>query len=76
VIDISLKNSSGIGLIEKIADYDKEIMMIVLSMHDEGLYAERAIMAGAKAYIMKQETSSTVIPATASIISSLVSVAI
>lgn len=69
VIDISLKNSNGIGLIEKIAEYDKNVLMLVLSMHDEGLYAERAIMAGAKAYIMKQESSATVIQAIRTVLS-------
>ncbi len=61
IVDISLKNRSGIDLIEQIKKFDKKILVLVLSMHDESLYAERALLAGAKGYIMKQETSDSVI---------------
>ncbi len=61
IVDISLKNGSGIDLIERIKNFDKNILILVLSMHDESLYAERALLAGAKGYIMKQETSDSVI---------------
>ncbi|MBU3915364.1 response regulator transcription factor [bacterium] len=61
IIDISLKNGNGIDLIERIKNYDKTILVLVLSMHDESLYAERSLLAGAKGYIMKQETSDSVI---------------
>jgi len=55
IIDISLKGIDGIELIKKIKERYQYIPMLVVSMHDESLFAERALRAGAKGYIMKQE---------------------
>jgi len=61
IVDISLKQGSGIELIKNIKRLHPGIVIIVLSMHDERLYAERALRAGARGYIMKSETAKKVI---------------
>jgi DNA-binding NarL/FixJ family response regulator len=63
IVDISLKSGSGIELIKNIRAIAPEVAVIVLSMHDENLYAERALRAGARGYIMKRETAKKVIAA-------------
>jgi len=63
IVDITLKDMSGIDLIKEIRKSHKEITMLVISMHDENLYAERAFRAGAKGYVMKQEASESVVQA-------------
>lgn len=63
IVDISLKGGSGLELIKDIKALDFSVTVIVLSMHDEGLYAERALRAGARGYIMKRETAKKVISA-------------
>lgn len=55
IVDISLKTISGIELIKNIKIQYPNLHVLVLSMHDESLYAERALRAGAKGYIMKRE---------------------
>lgn len=61
IIDISLTNESGLELIKHITKRFPEVAVIVLSMHDEALYAERALRAGARGYVMKHETSKSVL---------------
>jgi len=63
IVDISLKDSSGVELIKSLKQSQPEVAVLVLSMHDESLYAERALRAGAKGYIMKRETTKKVIDA-------------
>jgi DNA-binding NarL/FixJ family response regulator len=63
IVDISLKLGSGIELIKNLKASHPGIAVIVLSMHDERLYAERALRAGARGYIMKCETAKKVIAA-------------
>lgn len=63
LVDISLENSNGIELIKLIDDLGLKIPMLVLSMHDESLYAEHALRAGASGYVMKQAASNTLIMA-------------
>jgi DNA-binding NarL/FixJ family response regulator len=63
IVDISLKQGSGIELIKSLKASHPDIAIIVLSMHDERLYAERALRAGARGYIMKRETAKKVITA-------------
>jgi DNA-binding NarL/FixJ family response regulator len=55
LVDISLSSMNGIELIKNIKVQHPMLPILVLSMHDESLYAERALRAGAKGYIMKQE---------------------
>ena len=54
IIDISLPGPSGIELIKGLKSRFPALRMLVLSMHDEALYAERALRAGAMGYVMKQ----------------------
>jgi len=61
VIDISLTNESGLELIKHLVRQFPEVAVVVLSMHDETLYAERALRAGARGYVMKHETSKNVL---------------
>jgi DNA-binding NarL/FixJ family response regulator len=63
IVDISLKGGSGIELIKNLKTVQPRVAVIVLSMHDEDLYAERALRAGARGYIMKRETAKKVIAA-------------
>jgi DNA-binding NarL/FixJ family response regulator len=63
IVDITLKDMSGIDLIKEIRKFNKVITMLVISMHDESLYAERAFRAGAKGYVMKQEASESIVQA-------------
>jgi DNA-binding NarL/FixJ family response regulator len=63
IVDISLKSGSGIELIKNIKAIHPRLAVIVLSMHDERLYAERALRAGARGYIMKRETTKKIITA-------------
>lgn len=63
VADITLKDSDGFELVKNMKRHYKKIPVLVLSMHHESLYAERAIMAGARGYIMKQEAPLSVVTA-------------
>lgn len=63
IVDITLKGSSGLELIKDIKAQGLNVNVLVLSMHDEELYAERALRAGAKGYITKNEASTEVIKA-------------
>jgi DNA-binding NarL/FixJ family response regulator len=63
VVDISLKQTSGMELIKDIKAQYPNLAVLALSMHDESLYAERALRAGAKGYIMKAEATENVVSA-------------
>jgi len=63
IIDITLKGSSGLELLKDLRAHEIALPTLVLSMHDESLYAERAIRAGAKGYITKHEASANVMVA-------------
>jgi DNA-binding NarL/FixJ family response regulator len=54
VIDISLKEGDGIELVKEVRAHHPSLPMLVLSMHDESVYAERLLAVGANGYIMKQ----------------------
>jgi DNA-binding NarL/FixJ family response regulator len=60
IVDISLGNTSGIDLVKSLKANDAELPLLVLSMHDESLYAERSLRAGAMGYLMKHEPPKTV----------------
>jgi DNA-binding NarL/FixJ family response regulator len=60
IVDISLGNTSGIDLIKNLKARDAELPLLVVSMHDESLYTERALWAGAMGYVMKHEPPKTV----------------
>jgi DNA-binding NarL/FixJ family response regulator len=61
IVDLSLKGSDGIELIRSLRSRNARLPLLVLSMHDEALYAERALKAGAWGYIMKQEATNQVL---------------
>lgn len=63
IIDISLRGTNGIDLIREIHQRNANLPILVLSMHDESIYAERALRAGAKGYVMKQEAIQSVLGA-------------
>lgn len=63
LVDLSLEDSNGLELIKTIDDLGLKIPMLVLSMHDESLYAEHALKSGASGYVMKQAASNTLIQA-------------
>ncbi len=63
VVDIALKDSSGIELIKDLKQSCPQVAVLVLSMHEESHYAERALRAGARGYVMKRETTRKVIAA-------------
>ena len=63
IIDLSLAGGSGLDLIEHIKSRGNDILMLVASMHDETLYAERVLAAGARGYINKQEAQDRIIQA-------------
>lgn len=63
IVDISLKGNSGLELIKSIRAFDPKIQILVLSMHDESIYALRVLKAGARAYVMKQEMVNKVLDA-------------
>lgn len=63
IVDISLKGSNGIELLKNIKVRYPKMRVLMLSMHDESLYAVRALRAGAAGYIMKQEATEKVLTA-------------
>ncbi len=63
ILDLSLKNSDGLELIKDIRGRDQRLPVLVLSMHDEAIYAERLLGAGANGYIMKQAAAEQLLTA-------------
>ena len=60
IVDISLGGASGIDLIKAVKNRYEDLPVLVVSMHEESLYSERALRAGAMGYVMKHEPSKTV----------------
>lgn len=63
ILDLSLKRSNGLQLLRHLKQAHPKLPVLVLSMHDEALFAERALRAGAMGYITKEEASVEVMPA-------------
>ena len=63
IVDITLKDISGMELIHRLREKFPNLPILVISMHDESLYAERALRAGALGYINKQEMTENIIAA-------------
>ena len=63
ITDLTMPGRSGLDLIKDLAALDPALKILVISMHDETLWAERALKAGAKGYLMKDCDSSTVVAA-------------
>jgi DNA-binding NarL/FixJ family response regulator len=60
IVDLALPEGSGLALVKKISTELPGIAVVVLSMHDERYYAERAFRAGARGYVMKGESTSSI----------------
>ena len=63
IVDISLKGPDGIDLLKNLRALYPDLPVLILSMHDESIYAERALRARANGYIMKQEATEKVLVA-------------
>lgn len=63
VMDITLGGANGIELTRRLHHIAKNVKVVVLSVHDESLYAERALKAGAQGYVMKQDAPDAIIAA-------------
>lgn len=63
IVDISLAESNGLDLVEEISREYPDLPILVLSMYDDSMYAERALLAGARGYVMKQRAISQVVTA-------------
>lgn len=69
IVDISLNGPDGLDLLKNVRTKYPELPVLILSMHDESIYAERALRAGAQGYIMKQEATEKVLVAIRRILS-------
>lgn len=63
IVDISLQGNNGLELIKNVKAIHESLPILVFSMHDESIYAQRALRAGAKAYVMKKEPSDKIVDA-------------
>lgn len=63
LVDLSLKDSNGLELIKDVIRVKPDILLLVVSLHDENIYAERALRAGARGFIMKAEATESVMTA-------------
>ncbi|HLY04111.1 MAG TPA: response regulator transcription factor [Rhizomicrobium sp.] len=69
IVDLALAEGSGLALVKKITTELPQIAVVVLSMHDERYYAERAFRAGARGYVMKGESTSSIAAAIRDVLS-------
>jgi DNA-binding NarL/FixJ family response regulator len=69
IVDISMEKGSGLELIKGIRARNPKLPVLTLSMHHEDLYAERALRAGARGYVMKSDPASTVMAALRKVLS-------
>lgn len=69
IVDISLNGPDGLDLLKNVRTKYPDLPVLILSMHDESIYAERALRAGAQGYIMKQEATEKVLVAVRRILS-------
>lgn len=63
VVDLTLKDSSGLELIKDLRARQAAVAILVVSMHEESLYAERALLAGARGYLTKQQATRQLVAA-------------
>ncbi len=68
IVDLNLGGEDGLDVVKDIHSKNQSTAILVLSMHDEKYYAERALKAGAKGYIMKEESSSKVLEAASTVL--------
>ncbi len=63
LVDLTLKGMGGLELIKRLQTQEPDVHVLVVSMHDETLYADRALRAGARGYLMKDEVESIIVKA-------------
>lgn len=73
LVDISLKDGSGLDLIKRIAHREPSVKILVASMHDEVLFAERALRAGAHGYINKEQATERLVSAARTVLAGSIS---
>ncbi len=69
IVDIEMKGLGGMELVRNMKTHYPKVPVLMLSMHDESLFAERALRAGARGYLMKEEDPETVVHAIRSVLS-------
>lgn len=69
LVDLSLKGGDGLEMIKDLSRLHPDLLMLAVSLHDENVYAERALRAGAKGYIMKSEATDNVMVAVRQVLS-------
>jgi len=69
IVDISLKTGNGLELIKDVQVRNPTVAVLVISMHDESLYAERVLRAGGRGYVMKQEGGKKIMQAIRQVLS-------
>jgi DNA-binding NarL/FixJ family response regulator len=69
LVDISLVGQNGLDLVRTLKASHPAMMILIISMHDEAVYAERALKAGARGYVMKQEAASVMLDAITTVLS-------
>ncbi len=69
VVDLSLKTGNGLDLVKDLRAFLPRLPVLVLSMHDESIYAERALRAGARGYVMKGEDTEKILLAVRRVLS-------
>jgi DNA-binding NarL/FixJ family response regulator len=69
LIDISLTGQNGLDLVHRFRAAAPRVLILIISMHDEAVYAARALKAGARGYVMKQEAASVMLQAITTVLS-------
>ena len=69
LVDISLTGQNGLDLVKTLKAAHPRILILIISMHDEAVYAARALRAGARGYVMKQEAASVMMEAITTVLS-------
>ncbi len=69
LVDISLVGQNGLDLVRTLKAAQPSLLILIISMHDEVVYAERALKAGARGYVMKQEAASVMLDAIRTVLS-------
>ena len=69
LVDISLKSDNGLDLVRTIRKTHSDVPVLIVTMHDEIVYAERAMKAGARGLVMKQEAPETILEAIRTVLS-------
>jgi DNA-binding NarL/FixJ family response regulator len=69
LVDISLVGKNGLDLVRTLKAAHPDMLILIISMHDEVVYAKRALKAGARGYVMKQETASVMLDAIKTVLS-------